>query len=73
MEKFLLSAFLNISGIGAASGIVYTYNSLFIISDSSGFLYQYQLQTKQLSKHALIANPSENIVKKKNQILKPLH
>jgi hypothetical protein len=64
MEKFQLSAFLNISGIGAASGIVYTHNSLFIISDSSGFLYQYQLQTNQLSKHALIANPSENIVKK---------
>ncbi len=63
MEKFLLSAFLNISGLGAASGIVYNNNSLYIISDNSGFLYQYQLQDNQLLKHPLIENPSENIVK----------
>ncbi|WP_310555110.1 DUF6929 family protein [Flavobacterium sp.] len=64
MEKILLSAFLKISGIGAASGIVHTNNSLYIISDNSGFLYQYQLENKQLLKHTLIDNPSENILKK---------
>ena len=64
MEKFQLTAFLKILGIGAASGIVYTNNSLFVISDNSGFLYQYQLQSNLLSKHPLIENPSENILKK---------
>ena len=64
MEKFQLTAFLKILGIGAASGIVYTNNSLFVISDNSGFLYQYQLQNNHLSKHPLIENPSENILKK---------
>ena len=64
MEKFQLTAFLKILGIGAASGIVYTNNSLFVISDNSGFLYQYQLQNNHLLKHPLIENPSENILKK---------
>ena len=64
MEKFQLTAFLKILGIGAASGIVYTNDSLYIISDNSGFLYEYQLQSNQLSKHPLIENTSENILKK---------
>ena len=64
MEKIQLTAFLKILGIGAASGIVYTNNSLFVISDNSGFLYQYQLQNNHLLKHPLIENPSENILKK---------
>ena len=64
MEKILLSAFLKISGIGAASGIVHHNNSLYIISDNSGFLYEYKLLNNELSKHALIENASQNIVKK---------
>ncbi len=64
MQNFKLSASFQISGIGAASGIVYTNNSLYIISDNSGFLYQYKLENKQLIKHSLIENPTENIIKK---------
>jgi len=71
MEKFQLSAIAEISGIGSASGIVYKDNSLFIISDNSGFLYQYNLSknvtlsaVERLQKHPLIENPSENILKK---------
>ena len=64
MEKIELSAFLNISGVGAASGIVYHNNSLYIISDNSGFLYQYQLQNNNLLKHPLTQNANQNIVKK---------
>ena len=63
MEKFLLSAFLKISGIGAASGIVNVNDSLYIISDSSGFLYQYILESHQLVKHPLQENASENNIK----------
>lgn len=64
MENFELSAYLIISGIGAASGIVFTNNSLYIVSDNAGFLYQYQLENDQLIKHQLIDNSSENILKK---------
>lgn len=64
MQKFQLSVYLSISGIGAASGIVYKDNSLYLISDNSGFLYQYNLNSDQLIKHPLIENSSENILKK---------
>ncbi|MEO8233816.1 MAG: hypothetical protein ABI549_00245 [Flavobacterium sp.] len=63
MQKFQLSEYLNISGIGSASGIVFTNQSLYVISDNAGFLYQYDLEYDKLIKHQLIENPSENIAK----------
>jgi hypothetical protein len=63
MQKFQLSEYLIISGIGSASGIVFANHSLYIISDNSGFLYQYDLESDKLLKHQLIENPSENILK----------
>ncbi len=64
MEKFQLQLFQEIIGIGSASGILYHDNSLFIISDNSSFLYQYNLEINTLIKHALDENPQENILKK---------
>ena len=64
MQKFQLSEYLKISGIGSASGIVFANQSLYIISDNSGFLYQYDLKEDTLLKHQLTENPSENIPKK---------
>jgi hypothetical protein len=63
MQNFQLSAFLKISGIGAASGIVNCNKSLYIISDNSGFLFQYILESHQLVKHSLKENASENNIK----------
>lgn len=64
MQKFQLSEYLKISGIGSASGIVFANQSLYIISDNSGFLYQYDLKEDTLLKHQLTENSSENIPKK---------
>lgn len=64
MQKIQLSVFLSISGIGSASGIVFKDNSLYIISDNSGFLYQFNIYSSQLIKHSLLENTSENILKK---------
>ena len=64
MENFELSAFLTISGIGAASGMVFKENQLYIISDNSGFLYQYNLTSNKLYKHPLVPNATENTRKK---------
>ena len=64
MENFELSAFLTISGIGAASGMVFKDNQLYIISDNSGFLYQYNLTSNKLYKHPLVSNATENTRKK---------
>lgn len=64
MPKFTLELLFQIIGIGSASGLVYKDDSLFIIGDNSGFLYEYNLETKLLKRHPLLENPSENIPKK---------
>lgn len=64
MEISQLKSLFKISGIGSASGLVYRSNTLLIISDNSGFLYEYQINSKNLVRHPLIENPSENILKK---------
>jgi hypothetical protein len=64
MEKFQLQVFLNIIGIGSASGLLFHNDSLFIISDNSSYLYEYQINKKELTKIALNTNPKENIPKK---------
>lgn len=72
MEKFQLHLFLQIIGIGAASGLVYKDNSLYVIGDNSGYLYEYPLDSKQLKRHALIDNPLENTPKKDKSDLEAL-
>jgi hypothetical protein len=64
MEKFQLQVFLNLIGIGAASGLFFDDDSLLIIADNSTYLYEYQFNTKLTSKIPLVENPAENIPKK---------
>ncbi|MDZ4331864.1 MAG: hypothetical protein U0945_14930, partial [Flavobacterium sp.] len=60
MEKFTLELLFQIIGIGSASGLIYKDNSLLIIGDNSGFLYEYQMDSKDLKRHPLLENPTEN-------------
>ena len=64
MEKFTLEILFHIIGIGAASGLIYKDNSLYLISDSSSFLYEYHMDSHDLQRHSLSSNPAENILKK---------
>ena len=64
MIKFQLQLFSKILGIGAASGIIYQDNQLYLISDNSGFLYKYDLASSNLYKFPLLENAQENIAKK---------
>lgn len=64
MEKFELIVFLTLKGIGATSGLVNTNNSLYLISDSSNYLYEYSFDAKQLNKIPLVENAQDNIPKK---------
>lgn len=64
MQNFTLEVLFHIIGLGSASGLVYTNNSLFIISDNSSYLYEYHIQEKELSKIPLFKNNQENIPKK---------
>ncbi|CAM3864201.1 DUF6929 domain-containing protein [Flavobacterium sinopsychrotolerans] len=64
MEKFTLELLFQIIGIGSASGLIYKDNSLLIIGDNSGFLYEYIMDSKNLKRHPLLENPTENTLKK---------
>lgn len=63
MEKFTLEILFQIIGIGSASGLFLNNNSLYVIGDNSGYLYEYNIQNQQLNQHALIDNPTQNIAK----------
>ncbi len=64
MDKFQLSLLYTINGIGATSGLIFKDNYLYMISDNSSFLYEYQIAEKQLNKIELFENSQENIAKK---------
>lgn len=63
MENFKLTTFVTIQGISSASGLVYSQNVLFVISDSSNFLYQFDIDKKLLLKFPLVKEARENIEK----------
>lgn len=68
MQKFQLELLFRIIGIGSASGLFFNCNSIYLISDSSHMLYQYNLSDKKLEKTSLkgkdYTGPLENVVKK---------
>ncbi|OYQ38128.1 hypothetical protein CHU92_06575 [Flavobacterium cyanobacteriorum] len=65
MQKFRLELLLKVIGIGSASGLFFGNGSLFIISDNSNMLYDYNMTTNRLEKIPLsAAAPLENIIKK---------
>ncbi|MGQ7946765.1 DUF6929 family protein [Flavobacterium sp. WC2509] len=63
MEKFTLEILFHIIGIGSASGLIYKDNTLFIIGDNSGFLYEYAIPSQTLQQHQIIENSAANIAK----------
>ena len=63
MPDFQLSPRFDIQGVGAASGLVYQPDRLWLISDSSSFLYDYQMATQTLDKHALVSQAADHIEK----------
>jgi hypothetical protein len=64
MENLQLTLLFKIIGIGSASGLLYQNNSLTVIGDNSTFLYEYQMNTKTVTKYPLTENPQDNILKK---------
>ncbi|TDQ79824.1 DUF6929 family protein [Sphingobacterium yanglingense] len=58
--KFILDFFILITGISAASGLYYQDDKLFIVSDNSNYLYEYQLSSQNLQKHLLVDMEDQN-------------
>ncbi|MBX9887528.1 MAG: hypothetical protein K2Y30_06310 [Flavobacteriaceae bacterium] len=63
MTKFTLEILFHIIGIGSASGLFYQNNSIFVISDNSSFLYEYNIAKETLKEYPLLKNASQNIAK----------
>ena len=68
MQKFRLELLFRIIGIGSASGLFFQDNMLYLISDNSRLLYEYNLSRQSLAKHTLSTEAAidslENIAKK---------
>ena len=66
MQKFQLEILFHIIGIGSASGLFYKDNSVFLISDNGGYLYEYNMDSKSLGKTVIVDHEMpENIPKKR--------
>jgi hypothetical protein len=57
MQKFQLELLFHIIGIGAASGLVYKDNTIYLISDSSRYLYEFHIEKQFLEKTILLDDP----------------
>lgn len=68
MQKFQLELLFHIIGIGSASGLLLDGTSLFLVSDNSYMLYEYNIADKQLGKTPIAPagykGPLENVPKK---------
>lgn len=64
MERFQLDVFLILVNLGSASGLVYTENAIYLICDSSSYLYQYSFATEKTTKIELTTHAQEAIEKK---------
>ncbi|WP_140937021.1 DUF6929 family protein [Sphingobacterium lumbrici] len=60
LSNFLIEIFLTISGVGAASGLHYENNSIFLIADNSNYLYTYLITENRLEKHLLYDDNGNN-------------
>lgn len=61
-QAFTLVPSIKVKGVGAASGLIYKAGMLYLISDDSDVLYQYDEGTKELSKISL---RNDNEIKEK--------
>lgn len=59
MKEFSLEILYSIIGVGAASGLFYKDNTIYLISDDSNYLYKYEIPTGTLGK--ILLNGDRNI------------
>ncbi|SFS33663.1 hypothetical protein SAMN05660206_101210 [Sphingobacterium wenxiniae] len=67
--KFILEFFVLITGLGAASGLSYKDDKLYIVSDNSNYLYEYHIPSHKLDRHLLLDMDGQNEqVQKKDKL-----
>ncbi|HOD09418.1 MAG TPA: hypothetical protein PLH25_02650 [Flavobacterium sp.] len=65
MKNFQLTPHLEFDGIGAASGLVYHNEQLYIISDSSNYLHHFDTVTADVNKIVFFEKAEDNMSKDK--------
>jgi hypothetical protein len=63
MKKFKLEILFKIIGVGSASGLFLQDQSLYIISDTSNFLYEYRIDNSELHRYPLTTNAIDTLSK----------
>lgn len=71
MHSTTLDAFAEIDGIGSASGLFLHEDLLYIISDNSGHLNEYNIKTKKLHKIQILSDQTLNQLENIPKALKP--
>jgi uncharacterized protein YjiK len=54
MKKLALELLFRITGIGAASGLIYNNGTLLLVSDNSHIVYEYNIEKQHLEKTELV-------------------
>lgn len=67
MKKYLLTSWLKIAGIAAASGISYENNQLLLVSDNSNAVYHYFIDNDSLAKYRLDEQEINHHIAKANK------
>ncbi|WP_257657848.1 DUF6929 family protein [Parapedobacter lycopersici] len=67
MSDFALKVVATIIGVGAASGLFFRDDSVYVISDDSNYLYRYSLSANTLSKVLLVADSLDEQLPKKQK------
>lgn len=67
MKKILLSSWLKIMGIAAASGLGYENNELILVSDTGNALYHYFIENDSLAQYSLDNKAIDHYISKKEK------
>src|SRR5690554_7567354 len=68
MKKYLLSSWLKVLGIAAASGLGYENNELILVSDTGNAIYHYFIEKDSLATYSLDNNPVNHYMPKKEKL-----
>ncbi|WP_156308579.1 DUF6929 family protein [Sphingobacterium endophyticum] len=68
MKEFYLKEHLSIPGISSASGVEFSEGQIYLISDNSNYLYNYQIYNQQLNRHILLNSPQMEHVEKPQKL-----
>lgn len=68
LQSLLLKIFILVQGLGAASGLVYHKNQIYLVSDDQAYIYQYDIKKEKQHKIELNTSVPAKEITKKNKL-----